>query len=105
VNTLKAAGFTNVSVQNVISNDVPAGKVVSQTPVSSTLTEYATSVTVVIYVSIGSSTPSSLAPSTTAAPPTVTMPPITDPPTQPTDAPEPSTEPGTGDEPSGDTGY
>lgn len=102
VKALKAAGFNNVSVQNVISNDVPAGKVVSQTPVSSTLTEYATSVTVVIYVSIGSSTPSSLAPSTTAAPPTVTMPPITEPPTQPTEPSEVTTEPVSGDEPSGD---
>lgn len=51
---LADAFFDNVSVTTEYSNEVPAGRVISQSPVSSTLTKYSTAITVTIVISLGS---------------------------------------------------
>ena len=105
ISALTSAGFTNYTVQPVASNDVPAGNVVSQTPVSSSIADYATSVAVTIFVSSGPSVPGTQPTSSSITIPTVTLPPIseTDPSLEPpTIGPDPGTEPSSDQEPSGE---
>ena len=52
--TLSQSFFDNVTVTTEYSDTVPAGYVISQTPVSSNLTKYSTSITVSIVISLGS---------------------------------------------------
>lgn len=86
---LNNAGFKNVSVKTVASNE-KAGKVVSQNPVASDYTKFALDTAVTIYVSSG---PAAEEPTTAhigeeiTLPPQPTEPPATDPPITPPDTP------------------
>lgn len=88
---LSESFFDNVTVTTEYSDTVPAGCVISQTPVSSSLTKYSTSITVSIVISLGPEGGSVTVPSE----PVVTEPPVTEAPpaTEPATAAPPVTEP------------
>lgn len=96
---LSASFFDNVAVTTEHSDTVPAGCVISQTPVSSRLTKYSTSITVSIVISLGPdgslvpSEPVTSAEPATAAP--ATEPPATEPHSDVPPATEQQPEPAT----------
>lgn len=93
---LAEAFFDNVSVSTEHSDTVPAGQVISQSPVSSSLTKYSTSITVSIVISLGPD--GSVVPSEPVTDAPQTEAPSSEAPTEtPTEAPPATDTPYTGE--------